>query len=33
MRAEWEKFKDVGDENTTGKGDMDLLSFSLVFNF
>jgi OOP family OmpA-OmpF porin len=33
MRAEWEKFKDVGDENTTGKGDIDLLSLSLVFKF
>lgn len=33
MRAEWEKFKDVGDENETGQGDIDLLSLSLVFRF
>lgn len=33
MRFEWEKFKDVGDENTTGQGDIDLLSLSLVFRF
>jgi OOP family OmpA-OmpF porin len=33
MRAEWEKFKDVGDEIETGQGDIDLLSLSLVFRF
>jgi len=33
MRFEWEKFKDVGDVNTTGQGDIDLLSLSLVFRF
>lgn len=33
LRAEWEKFKDIGDENKTGKGDIDLLSLSLVFKF
>jgi OOP family OmpA-OmpF porin len=33
MRVEWEKFKDVGDENDTGQGDIDLLTFSLVFRF
>lgn len=33
MRFEWEKFKDVGDQNTTGQGDIDLLSLSLVFRF
>jgi OOP family OmpA-OmpF porin len=33
MRAEWERFKDVGDENKTGQGDLDLLSVGLVFKF
>lgn len=33
MRAEWERFKDIGDENTTGQGDVDLLSLSLVYRF
>jgi OOP family OmpA-OmpF porin len=33
MRAEWERFKDVGDENKTGQADLDLLSVSLVFKF
>lgn len=33
VRAEWERFKDVGDDNTTGQGDIDLLSVGLVFKF
>lgn len=33
VRLEWERFQDVGDENTTGKSDVDLLSVSLVFRF
>ncbi len=32
-RVEWERFKDVGDENKTASGDVDLLSVSLVFRF
>ncbi len=32
-RVEWERFQDVGDKNTTGQGDIDLLSLSLVFRF
>lgn len=33
VRVEWERFQDVGDENTTGQSDVDLLSLSLVFKF
>jgi len=33
VRVEYEKFLDVGDENTTGQSDVDLLSASLVFRF
>lgn len=33
LRVEWERFMDVGDEDTTGQSDVDLLSASLVFNF
>jgi OOP family OmpA-OmpF porin len=33
VRIEWERFTDVGDENETGKSDVDLLSASLVFRF
>lgn len=33
IRVEYEKFLDVGDENTTGQSDVDLLSASLVFRF
>jgi len=32
-RMEWERFKDVGKSDTTGKGDVDLFSLSLVFRF
>ena len=33
VRAEWERFKDVGDDNTTGQSDIDLLSVGVVFKF
>jgi OOP family OmpA-OmpF porin len=33
VRAEWERFKDVGDNNTTGQSDIDLLSVGVVFKF
>lgn len=32
-RLEWQRFKDVGDENKTGKTDIDLLSASVLFRF
>ncbi len=33
IRAEWERFQDVGNQDTTGQSDVDLLSLSLVFRF
>jgi len=33
VRVEYEKFLDVGDEDTTGQSDVDLISASLVFRF
>lgn len=33
IRVEYEKFLDVGDEDTTGQSDVDLISASLVFRF
>lgn len=33
IRVEWERFKDVGDNNTTGQSDVDLLSVGFVFKF
>jgi len=33
MRAEWERFQDVGDSNTTGQSDIDLFSVGVVFKF
>ncbi|SRR5712692_4574636 len=33
LRAEFQRFKDVGDKNTTGQSDVDLLSISLVLRF
>jgi len=33
VRAEWERFQSVGDENTTGESDVDLLSVGLQFRF
>jgi len=32
-RLEWERFKDVGNTNLTGSGDIDLLSLGLVYKF
>lgn len=33
LRAEWERFNKLGDENKTGESDVDLLSVGVVFNF
>jgi len=33
LRAEWERFSKLGDKNTTGESDVDLLSVGVVFNF
>jgi OmpA-OmpF porin, OOP family len=33
IRAEWTRYTDIGDDNTTGKSDVDLLSVSLVYRF
>jgi OmpA-OmpF porin, OOP family len=33
LRVEWERFMDVGDEDTTGSTDVDLLSAGIVFRF
>ena len=33
LRVEYEKFLDVGDEDTTGQSDVNLISASLVFRF
>lgn len=33
IRAEWEKFTDVGDAATTGQSDVDFLSLSALFSF
>ena len=33
VRVEYEKFLDVGDDDTTGQSDVDLISASLVFRF
>jgi OOP family OmpA-OmpF porin len=30
-RAEWQRYKDVGDMNTTGQGDVDFIGVSLVY--
>jgi len=32
-RLEWQRYQDVGDDNTTGKTDIDLLSLSVLFRF
>lgn len=32
-RLEWERFEDVGDENITGRSDLDLVSVSVVFRY
>ena len=33
VRAEWERYNDIGNENTTGESDIDLLAANLVFKF
>ena len=33
FRVEFQRFKDVGDENKTGKSDVDLISASLIYRF
>lgn len=33
LRVEWERFRDVGEDDTTGESDVDLMSASLVFRF
>jgi len=30
-RGEWQRYKDVGDLNTTGQGDVDFIGVSLVY--
>lgn len=32
-RAEWQRYSDVGNDNTTGKSDVDVLSIGLVIKF
>ena len=31
IRAEWQRYKDVGDENKTGQGNIDFIGASLVY--
>ena len=33
LRLEWQRYKDLGDANTTGKGDIDLIGAGLVVKF
>ncbi len=33
LRVEWERFRDVGEQNTTGKSHVDLLSVGLRYRF
>lgn len=33
VRAEWQRYKDVGSDNTGGKSDIDLLSLGLLYRF
>ena len=33
VRAEWERFRKVGDRDTTGQGDVDFLSLGVVYRF
>ena len=33
LRVQYQRYKDVGDEATTGKSDIDLLSLGVVFKF
>jgi len=32
-RAEWQRYSDVGNDNTTGQSDIDVLSIGLVIKF
>jgi OmpA-OmpF porin, OOP family len=32
-RLEWQRYNDLGDENTTGKGDVNLWNLGIVFKF
>ena len=33
IRAEWERFMDIGDTDTTGQSDVDVISVGLMFKF
>ncbi len=33
LRAEWQRFQDVGNDSTTGRSDVDLLSASVLYRF
>jgi hypothetical protein len=33
MRLQYQRYQDVGEEATTGKSDIDVLSISLLFRF
>lgn len=33
VRGEWQRYNDVGDENTTGEGDLSVLSIGIVWKF
>jgi len=33
LRAEWERYFDVGDADSTGEMDVDLISAGVVFKF
>ena len=33
VRAQYQQYKDAGDENTTGQGDIDVLSIGVVYKF
>jgi len=33
VRAEWERYNDLGDENVTGEADVDLWSVGMTFKF
>lgn len=33
LRAEWQTYKNIGDENTTGQSDVDVIGASVLFRF
>lgn len=33
LQAQWQRYKDIGDDATTGKSDVDMLSLGLLFRF